>query len=469
MQEHKAIEVFYSYAHKDKEYQKELKKHLANLKPQGLIATWNYHEIIAGAEWAKDIDAHLNTASLFLLLISADFMASKYCSGSEMKRVMERYEAGEALVIPIILRPTDWKGASFEKLQSLPTGGKPVISWRKRDEAFFNIALGIRNAVEKIRLLDKRDNSLDAEKSPIDANSHLENEKISISSNIIYSTSNLNIPLFAENLEINSNQLKKNLRCLYNYDIKGLNVDIYLHNLGASLIEIVEKICQGIESNEILIAADARPFLLRRIKDHSERWPICFPLYEANLKYLLTKLVEEMFSSHKNFLDSLTVARESIENTLEYVHYQLVTYLKWAVWSDITRQLGYTAVATYLEKYEKYSSQGESTKEVLKEIYRYQNINVQSLDQIVLVASKEKSEGCWWVYFPNLTEDDKMEIVFNCRANNVILGYIWDVFFLPQIIGNALMQISFGEGKKIEELTYKVGLNMKDYECVGLP
>src|SRR6202011_4498990 len=65
------------------------------------------------------------------------------------KRAMERHEAGKARVIPILLRPTDWKGVPFEKLQVLPTDAKPVTKWQNRDDAFLDITRGIRNAVEE--------------------------------------------------------------------------------------------------------------------------------------------------------------------------------------------------------------------------------------------------------------------------------------------------------------------------------
>ena len=62
---------------------------------------------------------------------------------------MERHEAGEALVIPVILRPVDWTGAPFGKLQALPRDGKPVSTWSNQDEAFADVARGIRNAIEE--------------------------------------------------------------------------------------------------------------------------------------------------------------------------------------------------------------------------------------------------------------------------------------------------------------------------------
>jgi hypothetical protein len=71
----------------------------------GQIRVWADTDIDAGQEWEKEIDKHLNTAQIILLLISPDFIASKYCYGTEMKRAMERHQAGEARVLPVILRP----------------------------------------------------------------------------------------------------------------------------------------------------------------------------------------------------------------------------------------------------------------------------------------------------------------------------------------------------------------------------
>ena len=145
-----SIEVFYSYAHEDEELVKELRKHLSILKRQGVIREWYDREITAGTDWKGQLDQHLNSAGVILLLVSADFLASDYCYDVEMTRALERHDQGEARVIPVILRPVDWKGAPFGKLQSLPTDGKPVTSWKIRDEAFADVARGIRNAIGQL-------------------------------------------------------------------------------------------------------------------------------------------------------------------------------------------------------------------------------------------------------------------------------------------------------------------------------
>jgi hypothetical protein len=146
----RTLEIFYSYAHEDERLRKALDKHLSLLKRDGLITDWYDHQITAGKEWASEILTHLDSAQIILLLISPDFIASDYCYSVEMQRAMERHELGDACVIPIILRPTDWKSAVFGKLQALPSDGKAVTRWPNRDEAFLNIAEGIRRTVRQL-------------------------------------------------------------------------------------------------------------------------------------------------------------------------------------------------------------------------------------------------------------------------------------------------------------------------------
>jgi WD40 repeat protein len=142
--------LFYCYAHarRDKTLQDQLAKQLAPLKHLGLIAEWSDRDILAGQSWQQEIDQRLNTADIILLLISPDFIASNYCYSVEMKRALKRHEAGEARVIPIILRPVDWQVLPIGELQALPTGGKPITMWEKREKAFLDVAQGIRRVIE---------------------------------------------------------------------------------------------------------------------------------------------------------------------------------------------------------------------------------------------------------------------------------------------------------------------------------
>ncbi len=144
------FEVFISYAHEDQALLKELEKHLATLRRQNIIASWYDGAITAGEEWEPQIMEHLNSAQIILLLVSADFINSDFCYGIEMEQALARQDADQARVIPIILRPVDWKGTPFAKLQALPTGGKAVTRWPTHDDAFLDVVQGIRKAIDDL-------------------------------------------------------------------------------------------------------------------------------------------------------------------------------------------------------------------------------------------------------------------------------------------------------------------------------
>src|SRR6266581_3517067 len=101
----------------------KLEKQLRALKRQGIIDVWHDREISAGTEWEREIDKHLNSAQIILLMVSPDFMDSDYCYSIELKRAIERHDRGEARVIPIILRPVSWRKSPIGKFQALPTDG----------------------------------------------------------------------------------------------------------------------------------------------------------------------------------------------------------------------------------------------------------------------------------------------------------------------------------------------------------
>jgi serine/threonine protein kinase len=150
MTEKKAIEIFFSYSHKDKKLRDELEKYMHHLKRHPLIKAWHDGEIGAGKEYAQEILQHLNEAHIILLLISQDFIASNYCYNIEMQKALERHEAKTACVIPIILRSAFWESTPIGKLQALPTEAKPITEWPNRNQAFMDVVRGIQREIEKM-------------------------------------------------------------------------------------------------------------------------------------------------------------------------------------------------------------------------------------------------------------------------------------------------------------------------------
>jgi len=147
----KSLRLMCSYSHKDATLREELDVYIAPLKRQGIIESWYDGEIQAGAEWRKEIMRNLEEADIIVLLISAHFIASDFCYDIEMTRALERHDAGEARVIPVIVRKSDWSSAPFARLQALPKAALAVTSWTNQDEAWTDVAMGIRRAAESMR------------------------------------------------------------------------------------------------------------------------------------------------------------------------------------------------------------------------------------------------------------------------------------------------------------------------------
>ena len=145
--------VFYSYADADEAFLAHLEAHLSGLQRAGRIAPWQRLQITAGKDWQAELQRHLNSASLILLLISADFLASDAQYERELQRALARHEANEARVVPILLRPCDWEASPFARLQVLPRNHQPISRWPDRDDAFTEVAKEIRVALDDLEAL----------------------------------------------------------------------------------------------------------------------------------------------------------------------------------------------------------------------------------------------------------------------------------------------------------------------------
>lgn len=141
--------VFISNAHADEVYREQLDKQLTILKRAGIVEIWHDRRLVAGEEWDHRIKSELEAADIILLLVSDDFLASDYIHDVEIKRAMERHDAGSACVIPVIARPCIWEIAPFSKLQGLPKNVKAISKWANTDEAFLDVANGIRRVAER--------------------------------------------------------------------------------------------------------------------------------------------------------------------------------------------------------------------------------------------------------------------------------------------------------------------------------
>lgn len=153
------INIFIVYAREDKEIKHRLLAHLNPfVKPYRLVI-WHDGYIEPGQEWKPHIESRLEQTDLFLLLVSVDFMNSEFINQVEFKYAIERHKAKKSVVIPVIINYCQWdvdfNFTDFEfnlnELQVLPQEGRPVDDWKTAEQAYNNIAAGVRKVLDSIK------------------------------------------------------------------------------------------------------------------------------------------------------------------------------------------------------------------------------------------------------------------------------------------------------------------------------
>ncbi len=144
------VKIFISYAREDEKYKDELELRLKPFKMNGNIESWNDREILPGADWDENIKSQIENANVMLFLISPNFIGSDYINAVEIKRALERHQEKEVIIIPIIIRHSDFSFLKISKFQALPKDGKPISSWPDKDEAWYNVSLGLKKVFASI-------------------------------------------------------------------------------------------------------------------------------------------------------------------------------------------------------------------------------------------------------------------------------------------------------------------------------
>lgn len=147
----KIVKVFISYAHKDERLKNELLAHLSPWMRQGIIESWDNRQVKAGNERNKEILEHMNKADIVLCLLSSDFLNSEYYDTLEMRRTLERHEAGEVEVIPVLLREVEWQRTPFHRLQVIPRDKKSIKHRSNRDKVLTEIARELEIVFEAVK------------------------------------------------------------------------------------------------------------------------------------------------------------------------------------------------------------------------------------------------------------------------------------------------------------------------------
>ena len=122
-----APSVFISYSHKDEEWKERLVTQLGVLQMEGILNVWDDRRIEAGDDWKPEIEDAITKANVAILMISANFLTSKFILGEEVPKLLERRAKEGVRVIPLIVKPCAWTQVKWlSPIQARPKDGRPL-------------------------------------------------------------------------------------------------------------------------------------------------------------------------------------------------------------------------------------------------------------------------------------------------------------------------------------------------------
>lgn len=151
-EQEKRQKVFISYSHHDNEYLDRLLVHLKPLEKEGLIDLWVDTRLRAGDRWKKEIEKALQRATVAVLLVSADFLASDFITDNELPPLLRSAEERGTRIIPLIVRPCRFtRDKNLRHFQSVndPKSSLALLSAGKQEVYYDLVAAEVERSLQK--------------------------------------------------------------------------------------------------------------------------------------------------------------------------------------------------------------------------------------------------------------------------------------------------------------------------------
>lgn len=138
-------EVFVCYSSRDRRWLKRLQVHLSPLVRDDLLTVWDDTKLRAGSRRDAEIEAALMRATIAVLMVSADFLASRFIVDVELPRLLSRAVDHGLRVIPVIVGRSLFEATELSQYQAANQPGTPLAEMRESEveETFVGLARAI--------------------------------------------------------------------------------------------------------------------------------------------------------------------------------------------------------------------------------------------------------------------------------------------------------------------------------------
>jgi formylglycine-generating enzyme required for sulfatase activity len=136
-------QLFISYSHRDGEWVERLRRMIRPLEQRYGLERWDDSRIQAGGLWRQEIEQALASASVALLMVSADFLASDFVTLSELPPLFLAAKQEGLRILWLPLRPSLWKHIpEIEQYQAVIPPGRTLAEMAEveQERVFVQIA-----------------------------------------------------------------------------------------------------------------------------------------------------------------------------------------------------------------------------------------------------------------------------------------------------------------------------------------
>jgi hypothetical protein len=126
--------VFISYSHHDAQWLRRLQVHLKPLVRDGVLELWDDTRITVGTTWRQELEQVLGRASVAVLIVSADFLASDFIAENELPILLDRASRGGVQIMPIVAGHCLFSAnQELSKYQSVNPPDRPLEKMKKQE------------------------------------------------------------------------------------------------------------------------------------------------------------------------------------------------------------------------------------------------------------------------------------------------------------------------------------------------
>lgn len=122
--------IFIVYSQKDIKHVQHLKIHLSRYEREKIIDVWSDSKITAGANRNEEIQKTLDLTKVAILLVSADFLASRFIAQNILPHLLYANEVGEIIILPVIIEHCILEDTPLQRFKPFNNLSDPLATKR---------------------------------------------------------------------------------------------------------------------------------------------------------------------------------------------------------------------------------------------------------------------------------------------------------------------------------------------------